>query len=614
MRATMLGLWGMAALSCVLGLLAPPPAAHLQDALGEQLLDLVRVTCAAALVIVLLLGPGIVWRGHHGRKRVPLGFLFLPGLGLLAATGGLAWALAGAVAPSTASLVVVTPVLALVLFGLLRAAPGELLDPAECQALLVTGCIFGLTIARALWSLGPVGELYSGSVSRTLEVGDRSDSRVPFVIVQLVAHGTGPYSPLGASYFAPYDFSSRGPLAGISSAPVVLSAGGSPPVTLPDQRWSPFDKQGFMAYRIAMMALASTAFLSLWTLVRRIGGTQAARFALLLAATTPFLVHETWFTWPKLLAASFVLLSGFCVITRRPLLAGLLLGLGYLSHPIALLSLPALGGLALWPLVEAQLRRPQVKRALLLALGAALFVLVWRLVNGSHYTQNGFADYLKFAGPNMHPSPWHWLSYRLESLGNTLIPLQLFVFSADNFSINVVGGVSPGVIHFAFQYWTTLPFGLAIVFFPLLLASLWRALRIWPWPVFAAVIAPFLAFSIYWGASVTGMMREGLQAWAMTLVAVIALEQSHNGFHWLSTRSVRVILMLRAVEVLVMAMMSTLATRHQLIDTDFALTDSLALIAMVAFAGRLALWIWRETPHSTNTLRGRWKAELEHRG
>ena len=127
------------------------------------------------------------------------------------------------------------------------------------------GCALGIAIGRALWALGPLYELYGGMVSRTLEVGGRSDSRIPFVIVQLVANGAGPFSKLAAAYLNPFDFSSRGPLAGLASTPIVLARGGRPPVDLPNQPWMPFDPQGFMAFRIAMMTFAATSLLSLWT-------------------------------------------------------------------------------------------------------------------------------------------------------------------------------------------------------------------------------------------------------------------------------------------------------------------------------------------------------------
>src|SRR5207237_8014547 len=133
---------------------------------------------------------------------------------------------------------------------------------------------------------------------------------------------------------------------------------GEPPVTVGTQRWLPFAPQGFVGYRLAMMTMASTSFLSLWTLTKRLAGELAGRFAVLLAATTPFLVHEIWFTWPKLLAASLVLLAAVALIDRHPLLAGVLLGLGYLVHPIALLSAPILALLALWRLPHGSAGRP----------------------------------------------------------------------------------------------------------------------------------------------------------------------------------------------------------------------------------------------------------------
>jgi 4-amino-4-deoxy-L-arabinose transferase-like glycosyltransferase len=377
----------------------------------------------------------------------------------------------------------------------------------------------------------------------------------------------------------------------------VLMSGARPPANLPEEPWLPFDPQGFMAYRLAMMTFASTAFLSLWDLVRRIGGTKAARLALLLAVTTPFLVHEVWFTWPKLLGASFVLLAGICVVERKAFRSGLLVGIGYLMHPGALLSLAGIGLLALWPLRGANWRRPQVKAAVLLALGVAISLVAWRLLNGSHYSQSGFTEYLLTAGVEAHPSPLHWLVYRAASLGNTFVPMLLPLSSAGSVWINSIEGPSPPAIHFFFQYWDGLPFGAGIVFFPLLLLSLWRAWRLWRWPVFAVVITPLAAFTVYWGASHTGMLREGLQAWVLVLFAVVALQQQQQaGFPWLRSKVVRAILSLRAVELLVVALGPALATNHVLIGSRFPVSDVLTLLAMLFFAGCLGWLVWATTP------------------
>lgn len=589
----MLSLLALAGIACLLGLLARPSAAP--HAAAEQALDLLRAISTAALAVSLLLGPGIAWRALT-RREASLAFLPLPGLGLLAATGGLAWALAGTVEPRLVCFAVLTPVLGLLLGGLLAAGPDELLTREERRCLVVAGAALGLVVARALWSQGPEGELYDGTISRTLAVGDRSDSRISFIVPQLIANDAGPYSQLASSFFFPYDFSSRGPLPGLASSPLVFLAGGRPPATFAEQPWVPFDPQGFMAFRLAMMTFACTALVSLWDLTRRLTGGRAAHLALLLAATSPFLLHEVWFTWPKLLAASFVLLAGICTIGGRPLRAGLLLGLGYLMHPVALISLPALLLLTLWPLQGANWRRPRLGPLLPFGAGLGAFLFAWRLVNGDHYSQSGFADYLTQAGFDFDPTILEWLAFRAESLANTLVPLLLPFSSENDTAINVVGGSSSAAVHFFFQYWNTVPFGLAIVFFGLLLVSLWRAGRRWPWPVAATVVVPLLAFTVYWGPTETGMMREGLQAWALTLLALVACQQAAAGFPWLRSRPIRALLSLRAVEVLVFAIGPVLATGGGLVGAGFRLSGTIALGAMVAISVALGLWIWRSDP------------------
>ncbi len=599
-RAVLLSLWGLGALSCLLGIAARPSFSYDTDA-ASQAMDLVRIACATSLAVTLLLGPGLLWRASEGGRGPSLGFLALPGMALLILCGGLAWLLAGSVDPNLSCFIVFGPVLGLLLGGLIGAGPEDLLKRGERFALLVVGCALGFAIARATWSGGPDGELYLGGISRTLEVGNRSDSRISYLIPQLVQHDTNPYSELGASYFAPYNFSSRGPLAGLASTPVVLLSGGRPPEGLPEISWLPFDPEGFMAYRLAMMTFAATAFLSLWDLVWRLGGARAARFAVLLAATTPFLMHEIWFTWPKLLAASFVLLAGICVIERRAFASGLLLGIGYLMHPSALLAISGLGLLALWPLRGAVWKRPNLKAAAQLVVGAAASLVAWRLANGSHYTQDAFSEYVQIAGVEANPAIFDWIAFRAESVLNTLVPFVLPIFFSDSVWINAVGEASPASIHFFFQYWDGLPFGVAIVFYPLLLVSLARAARLWPWPVLATIVVPFVAFTIYWGASQTGMLREGLQAWVLALFAVVALQQARTGFRWLGSKLIRAIISLRAVELGVVALGPALATNHVLISGTFILNDVIALLAMLGFGGALATLVWRTTPDRLST-------------
>ncbi len=593
-RAVMLGLLAAAALACLLGV-ASPPAEDSHATFGRELVDLVRVASTAALAITLLLGPGILWRALSERE-IGLGFLPLPGFALLIATGALAWLLGDALEPRLACFAVLAPVLGLLLGGLLGVGPDDLLAPEEQRALFLVSLALGLAISRSLWSLGPIAELYEGSISRTLVPEGRPDSRTSFLVTALVANGEAPYGPVGSTLFIPYNFSSRGPFPGMASAPIVLMTGGRPPLGAPDQPWQPFDAQGFMAFRIAMITFSCAALLSLWELVRRIGGSKAARFALLLGVSTPFLYADLWFTWPKLLAASFVLLAGLCVIERHPFRAGLLLGVGYLMHPSALIGGLAVGLLALWPIRGPRLLRPQIPAALLLVAGTAVSVLAWRLFNGPHFIQDSFIEYVTQAYPHYHASVGQWIEFRLATLGNTLVPGFLPLFHSDSVSINAPFASSPGVVHFFFQPWTGVPFGLGILFFPLLLVSLWRAGRRWPWPVTATVVLPLIAFAIYWGASITGLLREGMQAWVLTLIAVVALQQAAAGFPWLRSLPIRAILTLRAVEVLALAVGATLGTwDFNPIRALFKFNDAAAVLSILFFSLLLIRTVWRDT-------------------
>lgn len=588
----MLGVWAGAAVACLLGVLDPPQA-NLTADLGGELLDLIRVLSTTCLAITLLLGPGLLWRATGRSLR--LAFMPLPGLALLAVTAGLAWWLAGTVDPRLACFVVLAPILGVMLAALLRRGPDDLLDGEETRVLLIVSLALGLAIGRSLWSLGPEGELFEGTISHTIVAEGRPDSRIPFLLPELVNTGGMAYGGPATELFAPYNFSSRGPLAGLASTPIVLMSGGNPELVAPEQAWQPFDPQGFMAFRLAMVTFSCTVLLSLWQLVRQLGGARAARLAVLLGVGTPFLFADLWFTWPKLLAASFVLLGAILLFERKPLRGGLSVGVGYLMHPSALIGLSALLPLALWPLRGANWRRPRLLPAALVALGAGAFVLLWRLVNGDNYIQEGFLEYVVAANPDYHPPLSDWLYFRINSLADTFVPLYLPVFQGDDISINMDGGGSPAVVHFFFQPWTSFPFAFAIVFLPMLLSSLWKALQRWPWGVTATILLPAAVFAVYWGASRSGMLREGMQSWVLAVLAVVALQQA-AGFPWLRSTVCRAVLSLRGLEVLALAVGATVGTRGLSgAIGDFALVDAFAIATVVACSLAIVALVWVET-------------------
>lgn len=562
----------------------------------RELLDLVRVVTTIALTLVLLFGPGVLWRAGSGRA-VRLALVPLPGLALLILTGGLAWALGGEVDPRIVCFAVSAPTLGLVLGALIGAGPEDFFDREEQWTLLVVGLALGVAVGRSLWSLSVEGELFGGTISRNLVAEGRPDSRISYFLPQLIANHSSPYSEASNLLHAPYNFSSRGPLPGMAATPIVLVTGGRPPLAAPEMPWRPFDPEGFMAFRLAMITFSCTALLAVWELVRKLAGRRAARFSVLLGVSTPFVVADMWFTWPKLLAATFVLIGGLYIIERRSYRSGLLVGAGYLMHPSALLGVSGVGLLALWP-PDRRPRwlRPDLKSAVLFVLGVALSVVAWRLLNGSHYIQEGFYEYVTQAYPEYHPSIGEWLNYRAASLANTVIPLFLPVFYGDNSSINTFyGGNSPAVVHFAFQYWTGVPFGFGILFFPFLLISLWTALRRWTWPVVATILIPFVLFEIYWGGGpLTGLLREGMQSWVLAVIVVVAVQQGADGLPWLRSKLVLGVLCVRALEVVIAAVAPVLGTHDlEAFGNGYGINDVVALGLIVGCAAAMAVLIWR---------------------
>ena len=92
----------------------------------------------------------------------------------------------------------------------------------------------------------------------------------------------------------------------------------------------------FFAYRFSMIVFAACTLLFVFGISRLFLSDRWSLFAVLVTATTPFFVHETYFTWPKLEAPGFVLVACYLVLRARFLFGGLALDLGFMCHPAAL--------------------------------------------------------------------------------------------------------------------------------------------------------------------------------------------------------------------------------------------------------------------------------------
>ncbi len=550
----------------------------------------VQLWATTNMAIVLLYGPGFVWFTWQQRPAGDLAFAALLGPLLLSAVGLACWLLGGLVSP-----VAIARIAILAMFGVLgvfswRNGRHRIALSKEIVSVLGIGMLLvGFGVAKANLSYAAPGELFHGTVSRTLEVGGHSDSRIPYHTVQIVAHHLRPFAPETHDYFYPWSFSSRGPLAGLLAAPIVLATGADVPLSMPAEVWHPFDPQGFAAYRIVMIVLASLAGWAIYGVAYEVAGGSWAYLATSIAFLAPFYVHEMYFTWPKLIAAAGVLGAFLLTMRMRPFAAGIALGIAYLFHPSAILAAPFL---AICILGDSSCPRWKARafQAASYAIGLILVVGAWqsiRFLDPAKQTgQEGFVEYFFLA--DNHTATWStWFRSRWDNLANTFIPFRLLFTDQTHESINSYYGPSDAWVHFGFLYWNTLPFALGLPAFliltPALLVGIWRRTT----AAFTFVIGPTAFLVIYWGCASTGLMRHTGQ-WlflSIILFSVLSLRQVEGRLRFWTVfiMTQPVLLILRGLDVGWMAFGTTLHDHFPNPSSPFFLNDWITLGLASAF-------------------------------
>lgn len=550
-------------------------------AICEQLLLFVLGVAAA---MVAFLAPGLMLR----QKRTNLPFIFIPvpGIMILTLVGLLAWIGPSALSARSICRIGLGLLVLLATYRLLQTPLSRCTTSVERQVFFVFLLLVAIGSAKSIYSFGPAGELYAGRVSRTLEPGWRSDSRVSYHAVQLVQFRLPPFGSLAREFYFPWNFSHRGPIPSLAISPIVLSGPVRLPPAMPDQPWTVFDPEGFAAYRIGMIVLACCGLLAVFGLATLFLPDAWALFAFLVAVTAPFSIHEIYFTWPKLASAGFALIAAYLVFRRKYLFAGLALGFGYLVHPSALMSFPALAGIILLGAKPKPLG--SIRPTAWLAAGLGAWLLFWRLVNSGHYAQDFFLEYFRMTagGPGTLAS---WLHSRFNSVMNALVPLYLFFCDPNSTETRSAYGPSPTVTRFFFLYWNTLPFGAGIAFFlgGLLRLSYvgYRKARAW---LFVVFLIPLAFFFVYWGISNGGIVREGLHAWFLgSLIFAVVIWHKFLAASDLFFRLCNGALLFRGIETLCMMLLPGIASQHALVQLPFVLSDTAALAAMFAATGLL---------------------------
>ncbi len=485
-----------------------------------------QIATTLALTLTLLWLPGILLSSRIAASDMRALALLGTGPLLLAFLGLLVWTFDGEINATTLGVAFVATTWLALGAGLWRRNETlDTLDPATARILAVTALVALAAVARASFSGGPDGELYAGTIYRSLAVGDRSDSRIPFHVVQAAAHHLAPTSAETERFFTPWTFFSRGPLAGLVALPITLATAGMPPRDWAAYAWQPFDATGFAAYRIVLIALASSVIVALFAALAPLVGSCWALIAGGLLALSPFGVHDILFTWPKWEATTWILLSFLLAHQRHPAIAGVALAIGFLFHPMSALWAP---WLALWAagrhwtaVSPGSVHHPTAApRRFTLAgvrftVAMAALVLPWmafgafspHLPESTHAGQGGFIEYFRLA--EYQPATWaNWSRTRWNNFANTFVPLWLFGVNREHSTLSDLFAPSGLLVRFAFSWWNTLPFGAGLALWAVATTTLFIGARRFATAMFLFVIGPALLLTAYWGGPSTGLMRE----------------------------------------------------------------------------------------------------------
>jgi hypothetical protein len=563
-----------------------------------------QLVATFALVLVLVWAPGLVLAPRVAPVfRLPV--LLGTGPLLLAAAGVLLWSLSPGLPVGPAGTLLVVLAWAALARPFPRAC-ATLLDADRPLrlAFAVAALVALAAVAKSTYSVGPPGELFRGTVSRNLALGDRIDSRFNYYTVQAAYHGFGPASPQTEGFFYPWTFFSRGPLSGLAAIPVVAATQGLPRDVLPEHRWSPFDRTGFAAYRVTLVVLAGAIVVAVALGLAPVLGPSGALLAAGLVALTPFGVHEVMFTWPKWTATAWSVAAFALAHQRRPALAGLALGVGFLFHPLTLLWAPWIGlwaGFRAWHAASRRRFIALVRAGAACTGGTLVLVGPWMLLGEimPHLPttpfagQSGFVRYWTLA--DWHIATWEtWWRTRWQNFANTFIPLHL-VLDPTSFAHPKLGSAYEESTRFAKSaqlWWNTLPFGLGLGLWLAGTLAAARALRRTPSIALLFLVVPALFLVAYWGMDPVGLLRECGHPLFVTVIAFLGLETQRPASRLGALVAHPAVPWLQLPETLLMLWLTTLANpqppagEHIHLDPFYLALNVLALAAAALLLSR----------------------------
>lgn len=232
--------------------------------------------------------------------------------------------------------------LVLALFFFVRGRLIRELQKTDKFALLVTGLVFAFAaLYVALPGDVPLAldhdKVYGAKVPYL-----PADNYIPYRVSQFMVNGLDIDK---TKFFLDWYFSDRTPLMGAVTASYEAALAQDVPAKhldfADDTGWRLVDAHGYWLFRLVAALLSSIFLLPAYLLARRFFDDKVARLSLLFLSVNVYIIVNIVFTWPKLLMAYFLLTAFYFVAEQRYyLMSGGLLGLAYLSHPLAALFIP----------------------------------------------------------------------------------------------------------------------------------------------------------------------------------------------------------------------------------------------------------------------------------
>lgn len=262
-----------------------------------------------------------------------------------------------------------------------------------------------------------------------------NDNYIPYRQAQFILNRSDPTTDSFISEWGVHFFQ-RTPLMGGVTAFILNLFGDKVPV---DYTWSSGAQDldlTYMKFQLISHILNALFLLPAYALILHFFNKKTAAITVLLLAVNQFFVVNAIFSWPKSYTAFFILLSWVILFTanrRLALIGGLIGGIAYLTHDLAVLFIGAS--------VVALFAQKRFRDMLYVILGLLLAAIPWFITSSIIFKKTSSFIYYPFSlkdipQPNekekilyefFHTSPLKILWIKIQSLLYLLSPYQLIL-------------------------------------------------------------------------------------------------------------------------------------------------------------------------------------------